>query len=81
VIVLPDPTRIGPALAEIRELQGMSRRQLARAIAAKTGRSETSVNAQLWFWDTGRTEPNLSSIGTLLDILGYRLALDPREEA
>jgi hypothetical protein len=81
MIRLTDPTRIGPVLAQVRELQLMTRRQLARAIAAKTGRTETSINAQLWTWDVGRRHPDLASLPVLLDALGYDLALIPREDA
>lgn len=79
MIRLTDPTRIGPALAEVRNLQLTTRRQLARTIAAATGRTETSVNAQLWTWDVGTRKPDLASLGVLLDALGYDLALVPRE--
>jgi hypothetical protein len=81
MIRLTDPTRIGPALAEVRMLLGIGRRQLARTIAAKTGRTETSVNAQLWTWDVGTRHPDLTSLPVLLDALGYDLALIPREDA
>jgi hypothetical protein len=81
MIRLTDPTRIGPALGNIREMLGIGRRELARAIAAKTGRSATSVNAQLWQWDKGRHAPDLSSLALQLDILGYDLALIPKADA
>jgi DNA-binding XRE family transcriptional regulator len=81
MIRLTDPTRIGPALAEVRGLLGITRRQLSRDIAAKTGRTETSVNAQLWTWDVGRRHPDLASLPLVLDALGYDLALIPREDA
>lgn len=80
MIRLTDPTAIGPALGEIRGLHGTTRRQLARAIAARTGRSQTSVNAQLWTWDSGRTAPDLASVAVVLDELGYDLALIPRKD-
>lgn len=80
MIRLTDPTRIGPALCEVRELQLMSRRQLARKLAETTGRSETSLNAQLWTWDVGTRKPDLASLGPVLDALGYDLALIPRED-
>lgn len=80
MIRLPDPTRIGPALAEIRGLQMVTRRQLAREISRITGRSETSVNAQLWTWDVGTRRPELTSLAVLLPALGYDLALVERED-
>jgi hypothetical protein len=80
MIRLTDPERIGPALAEIRNMLGLGRRQVARHIAHITGRTETSINAQLWTWDVGRRHPDLASLGPLLDALGYDLALIPRED-
>lgn len=81
MIRLADPTRIGPALAEVRQLLGIGRRQMARALATKTGRSETSINAQLWGWDNGVHAPDLASVPLILEYLGYDLALVPREDA
>lgn len=76
MIRLKDPTGIGPALAEVRGMLGMSRRQCARLIAAAADRSETSVNAQLWTWDTGRTIPDTQTLVTYLDVLGLDMLLD-----
>lgn len=81
MIRLTDPGRIGPALAEVRGLHGMSRRQLARTIAERTGRGITSVNAQLWGWDVGEAQPTFAALVPMLEALGYDLALIPREEA
>jgi transcriptional regulator with XRE-family HTH domain len=81
MIRLTDPTRIGPALYEIRTMLGISRRQLSRAIAAKTGRAETSVNAQIWGWDKGIHTPDMASLPLVLEEFGYDLALIPREDA
>lgn len=81
MIRLSDPTRIGPALAEIRNMLGLKRRAVARQIAKATGRTETSVNAQLWTWDKGPEEattgrrPDLASLGPYLDALDFDLAL------
>jgi transcriptional regulator with XRE-family HTH domain len=77
MIRLTDPTRIGPALGQVRQLLGISRRSLARQLAAKTGRSETSVNSQLWGWENGIHAPDLASVPLLLDALGVYLALVP----
>ena len=76
-IRLTDPARIGPALAEVRALLGMPRRQLARLLAERTGRSATSLNAQLWQWDNAFHAPDLASLPNVLDVLGYDLALIP----
>lgn len=80
MIILTDPTRVGPALAEVRQLQGMGRRECARQIAEITGRTETSVNSQLWTWDVGQATPDLASLGPYLAVLGMTLALDYVED-
>lgn len=80
MIRLTDPSRIGPALAEIRELLGISRREAARRIAEVTGRSVTSVNAQMWEWDKNKRKPDLSSLGHLLDVIDFDLALAERPD-
>lgn len=83
---LTDPTRIGPALGEIRDLLGIGRRETARRMAAITGRSITSLNAQLWTWDVGSDgdkngrRPTLEKIGPYLDALGFDLALIEKAE-
>jgi transcriptional regulator with XRE-family HTH domain len=81
MIRLTDPARIGPALAQIRALLGISRREMARTVATRTGRSVTSVNSQMWGWDNGIHAPDLASLPLLLDLLGYDLALIPQEDA
>lgn len=81
MIRLTDLTRIGPALYEIREMLGISRREAARRIAEVTGRTETSVNAQVWEWDHNRREPGLSSLRFLLDVIEFDLALVPKADA
>lgn len=83
---LTDPTRIGAALADVRTMLGITRRQVARAIAEKTGRTETSVNAQLWTWEVPPGEsslgrrPDLASLAPYLDVIEFDLALVPRLE-
>jgi AraC-like DNA-binding protein len=67
-IRLTDPASIGPTLAGVRALLGMSRRQLARLLAEQTGRSETSPNAPLAVGQTRSTrhiEALLTSLGWL----------------
>lgn len=85
MIRVPDPTRLGPALADVRQILGMSRREAARRIAEKTGRSETSVNAQLYSWECEpgsryHRQPDLASLVPYLQILGIRLGIDFQEE-
>ena len=80
MIRLTDPTRIGPALAEVRALLGMSRHGVAKRIAQATGRASRSVAAQIWTWDNdgskpGGCRPDLRSLGPYLDALDLDLAL------
>ena len=76
MILVPDPALIGRALADVRALHQLGRRDCARLIADATGRTETSVNAQLWTWDTGGNIPDLASLPPYLDVLGVVLALE-----
>lgn len=80
MIRLTDLTKIGPALYDMREMLGISRRSAARQVAEATGRTETSCNAQIWEWDRNKREPGLSSMRYLLDVLDVDLALVPRSE-
>lgn len=72
---IDDTTQVGVALGQVREMLGLPRRVLARRIAEATGRTEDSVNAQLWTWDTGRVTPDTPSLAACLDALGLTLAL------
>jgi hypothetical protein len=80
VIRIPDAARIGPALAEIRNLLGYSRTELAQLIADATGRDPHSVRNQLGEWDRLENCPTVRTLGPALDALGYDLALIPRED-
>jgi len=80
MIRLTDLGNIGPALYEIREMLGISRREAARRIAEITDRTVTSVNAQVWEWDRNKRRPDLYSMRHLLDVLDMDLALVPRSE-
>lgn len=85
MIRLPDATRIGPALAEIRGMLGISRRAAARQIAEMTGRNETSVNAQLYSWEVEpgtryHRQPDLASLVPYLDVIEFDLALTERTD-
>jgi len=80
VIRVANPGEIGQALGQVRKMLGISRRQAARQIAAAVGRSETSVNSQLWGWDHGKHQPDLTSIPVLLDVIDFDLALVERPE-
>jgi transcriptional regulator with XRE-family HTH domain len=81
MIRVADPAKLGPALAQIRNLLGISRYALAREIAEAKGRSLQGVVNQLLEWDNGTNAPNVRSLGPVLNALGYDLALIPREDA
>jgi hypothetical protein len=81
MIRIADPTKIGPALAQIRELLGYTRVTLAQEIAAATGRNAKSITNQLGEWDRLENCPTVRTLGPALDALGYDLALVPREDA
>jgi transcriptional regulator with XRE-family HTH domain len=81
MIRVADPALLGPALAQIRNLLGISRYALARQIAEAKGRSLQACINQLAEWDHGVNSPNVKSLGPVLDALGYDLALVPRAGA
>jgi len=81
MIRVSDPVRLGPALGEIRELLGISRRALARQIAEATGGDMRGIENQLLAWDRGLKSPTARSLGPALVALGYDLALVPRDES
>jgi transcriptional regulator with XRE-family HTH domain len=81
MIRVADPAKLGPALAQIRNLLGISRYALARQIAEAKGRSLQACINQLAEWDHGVNSPNVKSLGPVLAALGYDLALIPREDA
>ncbi|MCY1141362.1 hypothetical protein OWR29_25470 [Actinoplanes sp. Pm04-4] len=78
---IADPTKLGPALGDVRALLGLSRREVARLVAEKTGRTETSVNGQLWKFEAGKAELMPSSLPPFLEVLAVDLALVFREDA
>jgi hypothetical protein len=80
MIRITDIARVGPALGELCALLGYSRPDLARIIAAATGRPAASIANQLGAWDRLEGTPTVRSLGPILDALGYDLALVPREE-
>src|SRR4051812_47857142 len=80
VIRVSDPAKIGQALGQVRGMLGIPRRRAARQIAEAVGRSETSVNSQLWGWENGQHQPDLASIVPILDVLEYDLALVERPD-
>lgn len=80
MIRISDPAKLGHILGTLRLTDGWTRRGLARDIAARSGRTENTVNCQLWEWDNGHTRPDPSSLGHYLAALGYDLALVPRAE-
>jgi transcriptional regulator with XRE-family HTH domain len=79
MIRVTDPAKLAPALAQIRNLLGISRYALACQIADATGRPKQSVINQLLEWDNGTNSPNVRSLADVLDALGYDLALVPKE--
>lgn len=79
MIRIDDPANLGPAIEDIRAVLGISRRDLARQIAERTGRAPDTVNAQLWSWERQHRVPDLRSLGPALEALGYHLALIPTE--
>ena len=81
MIRIANPAEIGQALANIRDMLGISRGDLAQQIAAKKGRHVRSIENQLMEWDRGANAPNAKSLGCVLEALGYDLALVPREDA
>lgn len=81
MIRIDDATRIGPALAQIRNLLGYSRQELAVHIAETTGRNPKSIANQIAEWDRLENSPTVSKLGPLLDALGYQLALVPRKDS
>jgi transcriptional regulator with XRE-family HTH domain len=80
MIRIDDATCIGPALAQVRNLLGYSRQDLAAEIAEATGRNPKSIANQLAEWDRLENSPTVRTLGPLLDALGYQLALVPRED-
>lgn len=80
-IRIKDPSNLGIALRDIRNLLGYNRRELARTIAQATGRSEAGVYRQIQEWDAGLHSPTSRALGPILDALGYDLALIPREDS
>lgn len=79
-IVLASPTELGPAIGDYREMCRITRADLARQIAERTGRAIPSVNAQLRGWETGGHPAVGATLTAALDILGADLALIPRED-
>lgn len=79
MIRIADPSNLGQALRDIRNVLGYNRRELASAIAEATGRGLPGVYSQLREWDHGVHSPTAKHLGPVLDALGYDLALVPRD--
>jgi hypothetical protein len=77
MIRIADPAKIGPALRDIRTLLGYNRRDLARAIAATTGRVEAGIYRQIQEWECLMHSPTTRALAPVLTELGYDLALVP----
>lgn len=78
MIRIADPSNLGRALRDIRLVLGYNRREIAREIAATTGRVESGVYRQLAEWDHGIHSPTARALGPILDALDYDLALIPK---
>jgi hypothetical protein len=81
MIRVNDPGRLGVILGTLRTTEGWGRREIARAIAERTGHTENTINTQLWNWDNGHLRPESASLTHYLDVLGYQLAIVPKEDA
>jgi transcriptional regulator with XRE-family HTH domain len=73
MIRLKEPACFGRALADLRNLHGLTQRQLA----AQAGFGQSQVS----HWEAGQREPDFSSVAKLAAAFGYDVALVPREEA
>jgi hypothetical protein len=78
VIRIADPSNLGIALRDIRNVLGYNRRELARTIAAATGRHEGGVYRQIQEWDRGIHSPTARALGPVLEALDFDLALVSR---
>lgn len=81
MIRIANASKLGPALADVRNMLGLSRPDHARLIVAINGRSLKGTINQLHDWDKGINAPGGRALGPALQALGYDLALVPREEA
>ena len=81
MIRISDPAKLGQTLGTLRATEGWTRVGLARDMAGGTGRAYESLRLSLWRWDTGKAQPDLTSLRPYLAALGYDLALIPREDA
>lgn len=72
MIRLPDPDRIGAAIADLRVLHGLRQRDLAQL--ASIWQSRLSV------WESGTNRPDIGQLVKVANALGYDLALIPRED-
>jgi len=73
MIRLTDPEHIGAALADMRTMTMLSRREAAEA----AGMHE----AQYGQYELGHNTPSLATLLRLLAVFGYDVALIPREGA
>jgi len=75
MIRIADPSNLGTALRDIRNLLGYNRREIARTIAEATERHEGGVYRQIQEWDRGIHSPTARALGPVLDALDFDLAL------
>jgi transcriptional regulator with XRE-family HTH domain len=73
MIRVSDPEHIGPALADMRAMTKLSRRQVAEAVGMH--------EAQYGQYELGHRAPSLTTLVKLLGVFGYRIALVPLEDA
>jgi transcriptional regulator with XRE-family HTH domain len=79
---LSAPVKLGPAIGVLRERSGLSRRALAGKVAAITLQPFSTVDSQLGRYERGETSrPDLVAVGYILAVLGYEVALVPRERS
>lgn len=69
MIRVPDPARIGDILADLRAMNLLSQRALARHAGM--------TQARLSDWETGKAMPTLQNLVPTLEHLGFELAFVP----
>lgn len=70
----------GKVLAGLHRALGLSQRQFARQISEALGKNFDGTKAQLWTWESGTRQPDLSSLESALDVLGFKLVVVPKTD-
>jgi transcriptional regulator with XRE-family HTH domain len=73
MIRLTDPTRIAAFISDLRILNQITQ----HALAAESGHRQGQISA----WELGKVIPNVVPLMDVARVLGYDLALIPREDA